>query len=262
MKCFVINLDRDKDRLSKFDNEWKRAKIPFKYERVRAVDGSLLDNINNINIAPCTDPKKFACPRPLTKGEIGCFLSHKFVWGKLLSSNEKWAVVFEDDIKISPQISQFIIQDNWIPEGVDFIQIFVWGEKQKIKILNEKELFNGFKLYQQVKPFPSGTQAYIFSRKFAELAVNYSNILYAPVDDFISNPAYPINSFVKVWRLNPALVTTNDAIPSSIQHFKENLKLQVPLKVKINPKKFYLRFKWSLIRKFAKNKIISFYGHN
>ena len=50
MKCFVINLDRDKDRLSKFDNEWKRAKIPFKYERVRAVDGSLLDNINNINI--------------------------------------------------------------------------------------------------------------------------------------------------------------------------------------------------------------------
>lgn len=40
--------------------------------------------------------------RPMTLGEIGCFLSHYYIWQKMVESNEQEVLILEDDIKFEP----------------------------------------------------------------------------------------------------------------------------------------------------------------
>ncbi|XP_033732543.1 procollagen galactosyltransferase 1-like isoform X2 [Pecten maximus] len=40
--------------------------------------------------------------RKLTMGEIGCFLSHYFIWKEILDKGYKTALVFEDDVRFEP----------------------------------------------------------------------------------------------------------------------------------------------------------------
>ena len=236
--------------------ECKNASINVPIQRINAIDG---DSVNsNKIIAPLSDWKKYACPRELAKGEIGCFLSHKYIWQQLLDSNSNWGAVFEDDVRISRNINFFIENDDWIPKGVDYIQLFVAESCQKIKYRDKICINKDYCLYQQVKPFPSGTLAYIFSRNFAEKALEMSKVIYAPVDEFISNPAYGLSDVIKVWRLNPAVVTVKDEILTTIgiRDFKDYS--HAPLFVRYNPMKFMSKLKWSIIRKLSKDVNITF----
>jgi len=37
--------------------------------------------------------------RPMTMGEIGCFLSHYFIWKDMIDKGYKEIIVFEDDLR-------------------------------------------------------------------------------------------------------------------------------------------------------------------
>ena len=37
-------------------------------------------------------------------GEIGCFLSHRSVWKKIVAQNLTAGIIFEDDVQIDPNV--------------------------------------------------------------------------------------------------------------------------------------------------------------
>ena len=65
----------------------------LKVERITAVDGNL------INIKSFSDD--YLCRkemgRSIQPGEVGCFLSHKKALENFLSTDSKYAIIFEDD---------------------------------------------------------------------------------------------------------------------------------------------------------------------
>lgn len=40
--------------------------------------------------------------RPMTMGEIGCFLSHYNIWKKIVEQDQELVLVLEDDIRFEP----------------------------------------------------------------------------------------------------------------------------------------------------------------
>lgn len=95
MKCFVVNLDRDKERLEATRALFASAGMDI--ERVSAVDA------RSMTAAQLRE----ACPgfrfylanaRRVKPGEIGCALSHRKAWETLASRGLPLAAVFEDDI--------------------------------------------------------------------------------------------------------------------------------------------------------------------
>ena len=40
--------------------------------------------------------------RPLKMGEIGCFLSHYFIWEEMIAKNLQRVIVLEDDLRFKP----------------------------------------------------------------------------------------------------------------------------------------------------------------
>ena len=97
MKTVVINLKSRTDRLTAFSN----AHPNLKYEVFSAVDGRRVDydklqalgfDVNHDWIDPLLNT-------PLTKGEVGCFLSHWKAWKQCIKLNEP-VLVLEDDLSL------------------------------------------------------------------------------------------------------------------------------------------------------------------
>lgn len=118
-KIFYINLahrtDRDKnvrEQVKKiFPDEKKMNDI---LERIDGVYGNKLD-IPNLPSDLITDEgKKEAVSKilplytPLTKGAIGCALSHRKAYKKIIDDNLNSALILEDDITIDPQFMEKI----------------------------------------------------------------------------------------------------------------------------------------------------------
>jgi len=95
MKCFVVNLDRDKDRLEATRALFETAGMEF--ERVNAVDAR---SMTATQLRKACPPVRFylANARRVKPGEIGCALSHKKAWETVASRGLPLAAVFEDDI--------------------------------------------------------------------------------------------------------------------------------------------------------------------
>ena len=94
MKTIVINLPDRKDRLTTFNSNNPN----LTYELFTAVEGHKIDYAKLQSQGFDTnhswiDPILYT---PLTKGEVGCFLSHWHIWNKCIEKNEP-ILVLEDD---------------------------------------------------------------------------------------------------------------------------------------------------------------------
>jgi len=101
MKCFVVNLDRDKERLETTRAMFSSAGMDF--ERIDAVDARAMTAAELHKACP-----RFrfyiANARRVKPGEIGCALSHRKTWATVVERNLPLAAVFEDDILVDMDV--------------------------------------------------------------------------------------------------------------------------------------------------------------
>lgn len=97
---YVINLERSKSR---WENILPNVqKFNFPVERIPAVDGYKLTEeeiSRDVDIHSYNSFINF----PLRVGIVGCALSHIKAWQTFLESNHEFAIIFEDDVILSPE---------------------------------------------------------------------------------------------------------------------------------------------------------------
>ena len=98
MKTFLVNLDKNPERLAFMDGQLKRLGIS--YERIPAVYGVNL-TAEQKRSAYSSFRARLVRGTPLSDGEIGCALSHCAIYRQMAQENIKVALVLEDDIVIS-----------------------------------------------------------------------------------------------------------------------------------------------------------------
>lgn len=225
MLKFVINLARAKDRWAHMQRELGRLGIQA--QRVEAIDGRLIPSAHIATLtAPLMDISKICCPRELSPGEIGAFLSHRECWKLLADSNETWALVMEDDLGFSDRAKYYLCNSDWIPKGVDLIQVFLL-KRQWQAVVDKRpiHLASGDCLWHPYKPSPVGAQAYFISKNAARFALSLSSKIMAPVDEFLFNPISDFSRQFPVYRLNPSIVIPLDTeLPSTIAVNREDFR--------------------------------------
>ena len=92
---FVISLARAAARREKVRAQLNS--LGLRYTMIDAVDGAALD-LAQYSDRLRFDKWKFLRGRELSRGEIGCFLSHYQLWEKLAAQQTQCALVLEDDI--------------------------------------------------------------------------------------------------------------------------------------------------------------------
>ena len=98
MKVFVINLARRPERMRYIAEQLAKAEVA--YERIDAVDGAAL---SKRELRRLTNRFRWWCARGYMPrvGEIGCAMSHRNVWRKVLDGDEAACCVLEDDVALS-----------------------------------------------------------------------------------------------------------------------------------------------------------------
>lgn len=122
-RCFFLNLDRRVDRLMHVKKQIERGKIHkclkpgVQVERISAIDGETLDveALRRQGRISALGMQRFGLPleqklfgMDLTKGAIGCSLSHRLVWEKVVKNGCRCALILEDDVEFSPRFAREI----------------------------------------------------------------------------------------------------------------------------------------------------------
>jgi len=97
LKIFIINLLDRQQKKQYMINQMNKYNL--NYNIFNAVNGSQL-NISSLSDANIVDHSKSLkyMNRPMRRGEIGCALSHIFIWNSLLKDeNFEYYLIFEDD---------------------------------------------------------------------------------------------------------------------------------------------------------------------
>lgn len=113
MKIFLVNLERDKERLASADGQLRRYDI--QYERVSAVCGNYLSRAER---RVAFSPFRWWCAmgRPVAPAEIGCALSHYNIYRRMVADeNLAYCCILEDDVALSPEFKMTLEEvGRWI----------------------------------------------------------------------------------------------------------------------------------------------------
>lgn len=217
MLTLVINLNRSNDRLKRISARLNELNVNF--ERVEAFDGFTLSDDEYKRLTyPYNHPCRVRFTRELTKGEVGCFISHRKCWQKLVESNENYAVILEDDLYISDKAKQFLTNINWLPQNVGLIRLSSFYSMNNRLYIKDKSVLNSHNEYSIAKTlrYAIGTQCYIISKEFAKNAIEMSVKFECPVDEFLFNRLFEYANICESWQLIPSVICQNEQEESFI----------------------------------------------
>ncbi|CAM5163571.1 unnamed protein product [Eretmochelys imbricata] len=183
-EIFLINLMRRPDRRQRMLSSLYELEIDPLV--VDAVDGSAL-NSSDIKILGVDLLPGYYDPfsgRTLTKGEVGCFLSHYYIWKEIVARGLEKSVVFEDDVRFEAyfkvRLTRLMEELEWAQLDWDLIYL---GRKQ-VNSEDEEPVEDVRNLV--VAEYSYWTLAYIISQRGAQkliAAEPLSKML--PVDEFL-----------------------------------------------------------------------------
>lgn len=171
MKVFVVNLDRNPERLEFVSRQLLASGVTF--ERVAAVDGRTLKRVERKRqYSPLR--AAFACGMGLRDGEIGCSLSHRNIYERMVKENVEVACVLEDDVTIHNGFLDMLVK----------IEKFANIAKAQVFMLS-----NGYRVksnHDGIIPIEGATftDAYVITRLAAERILRSQTPVYRTADSW------------------------------------------------------------------------------
>ena len=177
MHIFVINLDRSADRLASISAHLQRLKLDF--TRISAVDGGTLTTSQS-TLEYCPDKNRKTYRRTLSNGEIGCYLSHRTCWQRIVDDHLNVALILEDDAVLHEHLPELLttIEQLSMPWG-----LIKLCDPQKNKKANSSHPLNQDYQLSEYKKLPSGAIGYAVSAHGAAKLVEARATFGRPVDD-------------------------------------------------------------------------------
>ena len=214
----LIHMKKNTDRLINFNNYYYNSDMKFKkFEIFPAIIGkdiNLIDYVSSKGYQQIlmTEKTKIRIHHyDLTRGAVGCYLSHLNIYKKLLESNYKYTIVFEDDVIMAADFYERLLYGlSVIPDDWDILLLGVMCLKCDI----EKD-------YIKINRF-WGTHGYLIKKEIAaKLVKKLDVLLQKQIDADIS--LLIKNKQLKVYGINPLIVVQDGSkFTSDIQTPVEN----------------------------------------
>lgn len=201
---YVINLDCAKERMLNMNKQLLNLNI--KYERISAVKGvNLSDAQIFAEYSQELNNRYFRAN--LSLGEIGCYISHRNIWRKMVAENIDFAVILEDDMILE---SNFITLFSYTKILARY-ELIKLADNRNNQPKHKKLLQQGVELVNFTK-IPNCTTGYTINLSAAKKLLS-RNKFYRPVDIDIQ---FAKELDLSVLGLRPYPITENKEFTSDI----------------------------------------------
>lgn len=221
MKTYLINLDKDSERLAFFTSTFQRLGMDF--ERVPAIDGRLFSE---------ADYQVFMQTRPRhgktwLRGQMGCFLSHLSVWERIAQGKERFCAVFEDDIHASDALKAILAEEHWISDDIDIIRLET--STNRLLLASRVVLRHAGREAFEVCSTSWCAGAYIIHRRTARQLLSLPTKDHEPADVLLYNfEDSAIAGKLKILQFDPAPCTQDKHLASGSIQFASNIESPLP----------------------------------
>uniref|UniRef100_A0AAX7V2L4 Glycosyl transferase family 25 domain-containing protein n=1 Tax=Astatotilapia calliptera TaxID=8154 RepID=A0AAX7V2L4_ASTCA len=135
LTIFLINLKRRLDRSTRMLKTM--AALGLHSTLIDAVDGKALNTsqLQRLGIEMLPGYKDPYSGRVLTRGEIGCFLSHHSIWTQVVERDLQKVLVLEDDVRFEPRFKRRLqaIMDDTDNTQLDWDLIYVGRKRMQVQ---------------------------------------------------------------------------------------------------------------------------------
>ena len=197
MYVFIVNLEHEHVKRAIVEEQLQREHVS--YEFVRAVDGQNddLDQYSFLILPQWAEP---FTRKTITKGEIGCALSHYFLWKRIVDEQLPYALILEDDVTIG---HDFLATVEKQLEHAPEYDLMYLGRKPLRE--SSETIIDSF---VKVK-YSYGTHAYLLTYQGAKKLVEGDYLQHMiPVDEYLPllyDPDYPHKEYISYFKPIPFL---------------------------------------------------------
>jgi glycosyl transferase family 25 len=170
----IVNLDRSPERWRHAESAYARS--GFRVERLAAIDGGMLGE-GEIAAAVDLDRNRRLYKHPLTRGEIGCYLSHRLAWRRIASSGAEGGYVFEDDSEPGDMLGAAMALVQGCAGDWDLVKLFTQRPPSG-RIVGEAGMLS----LRRPAVLPGGTVGYALSRRGADKLLGRAERFFRPLD--------------------------------------------------------------------------------
>ncbi len=200
---FIINLKQDSHKRKHMEKLCKQHNLNCQF--IEAVYGKDLDEET---LAKVYNKKESIdlIGRELTKGELGCALSHLSIYKHMIDKNINQAIIFEDDIHIKKDFSTIIQNMNALPDNWELVLLgYFRGSVEKEKLIRSylryrKNITDTHKLVRLTQ-IASGSHGYLINLKGAKKLIETLKTIRLPIDEYTGNDKY-----INLYAIFPRLV--------------------------------------------------------
>lgn len=204
MRTFVLNLEHNTERKKYMQDILKG--IPIDYEFFPAVYGKSITNIEQFYDSKLAEKR---AKRQLNVGEIGCALSHKAIYKKMIDENISQALILEDDISFLPNFFEVYTAMSQFNVGNKVVLLGTTAKKPMKKVW-KKNLFNNYSMYLVLNSY-GGTYGYIIGLDAAKRIYYHNEKVFIEADKW----KY-YRRLSQIWLVSPSIVEVNEVFPSEI----------------------------------------------
>ncbi len=228
MKFFIINLEQDIEKREKITRLCDSLGID--YEVIKAIYGKAL---SEEEIKANTYPKEEQLKRfkrELSLGEIGCAMSHRYCYQRIIDDNLEEAIILEDDAIFNEELLEFLKYKDEFPKDLELLLL---GHSRQVynddgfRIESPCSLrFNKNILKWQIKRLVgrgNGTYGYYIKNNGAKKLLDIMKMIAYPSDFYTSD-----EKIINTYALLPVLIVFNYEDNSTTQ---ENFKVKKKSKI-------------------------------
>lgn len=178
MNTHVISLIRETHRRAIIADRLRALDIPFKF--FDATDGAAFSPDRSVY-----DPDRIITwnRKPLTQGQIGCYMSHYRLWQEIASSVDDYALVLEDDAAPLPELKHLIESADRLPSAWEVVLLSdsTPSINKHSLMTSRSPLTPNISIDRYIRPGVF-TSAYLIHRRGAARLVRTSLPMHGPVD--------------------------------------------------------------------------------
>jgi len=199
---FVINLKKDIEKKEHMLKICKAFSLDCNF--IDAVYGKTLSE-EEIGKHYAKDMATKYSDRGMSLGEIGCLLSHKYIYQKMIDEEIEQALILEDDIEFSDDIKNVFDSMDLFPKNWEVLLLghhshTARDDETKASIWWKQHISTEYKLIRPSEK-GKGTYGYLINNRGAKKLLGTLDQYYKPIDHYTGN-----DKEVNIYAISPVQI--------------------------------------------------------